>query len=112
MRYIITLAILLCSFSGDAMAKKYKIKTPVADGGVVVDNSTCNPPCTGVVNETTISNTNGVGLTVTGSPAKKVINNGTITGSTVGLSVSGTSSSVIVNSGVIQGTNVGISQVP
>jgi hypothetical protein len=69
-----------------------------------------------VVNKTTINNSTGVGLAVSGSPAKKVVNKGKITGSTVGLSVSGTSSSVIVNSGVIKGTNVGmsvgISQVP
>lgn len=111
MRYIIVFMVLTFGFSGDAMAKKFKIKTPSATG-VVVDDTTCTPPCTGVINKTTITNPNGIGLAVSGSPAKKVINKGTISGSTVGLAVSGTSSSVIVNSGVIRGTSVGISQIP
>lgn len=91
MKYLIVFAILLCSFSGEALAGKKKFVIPKSynNGPVVVDGNTCD--CNGVVNKGTINGNGGTGLTVTGNAAKKVINKGTITGQT-GLSVSGSSS--------------------
>ena len=117
MRYALLALILLFGFSTDAMAGSrnfYKITTP-QNAPVVVNNSTsngtCIAPCSGVINTSTINGGTGTGLTVSGTPAQKVINKGTITGTT-GVAITGTSSSVFVNSGVIRGTNVGVSQLP
>ena len=67
-------------------------------------------PYTGVVNKGNIDGGDQTGLTVTGSAANSVDNEGTITGTT-GLFVSGSSSS-IKNYGTIKGSSVGVYQVP
>ena len=106
MRYVLVFLIFLFGISGEAMAGKKKI-IKGNQGPTTVDSS-CN--CNGVVNKGHINGGNQTGLTVTGSAAQSVTNNGTITGST-GLLVSG-SSSVVTNNGTIKGSSVGVSQVP
>lgn len=109
MRYVILIAFIVCSVSGsDALAGKRK---KVITGVHTTPQTVNDPSYNGVINKGTITVNSGTALTVTGNPAKKVINKGTLSGE-VGLSVSGSTSSKIVNHGTIQGTSVGIKQVP
>ncbi|HXV83274.1 MAG TPA: hypothetical protein VEG60_25720 [Candidatus Binatia bacterium] len=72
--------------------------------------TTVGAPYSGVVNKGNVDGSLSTGLTVTGTAARKVVNEGTITGTT-GLKVNGPSSKII-NNGVIKGSNVGVLQVP
>lgn len=108
MKYAVLAAALLCSVSGgDALAGKKR----VFKGTITTPQTVSDPQYNGVVNKGTIEVNSGTALTVTGRPARKVINKGTLSGQ-VGLSVTGTSSSTIINNGTIRGTSVGIQQLP
>jgi len=108
MKPILALAILMSTVSGPALAGHFRIIT--GNNGP----TTVTTPYTGVVNKGTITGGSSTGLTVTGTAANKVINDGSISGTT-GLSVSG-SSSTVINDGTISGFSsnvaVGVYQVP
>jgi hypothetical protein len=103
--YALVLAILLCSVSDQAFARKHRVRYITGYNG-----STTVTDADVVVNTGTIDGGDTTGLTVEG--ATTVYNSGTITGTT-GLS---TDSSTVINTGTISGFSssysVGVYQVP
>ncbi len=100
MKYAVIAAAVLCAVSGPALAGKLVLTGP--HGPTVVTT-----PYTGVVNKGTITGGSSIGLKVTGTATQKIVNTGTISGSS-GIVVTGGGSVTIINTGrIIGGIKVG-----